>query len=249
MDNFSRSNPDLINPDTLKPFEDILNKPPSTQMTGFNDSVGSFYDKYIEPNLLAIILLIIFGLFLYYKYITKGTEESFENEELLKNIKKKKSLYIGTGQIADTGKYGWKPHFNPYDSLENQKPYVNFMDNHVPFLSEKAFTDSLNPVPINVNGERTTFHKYNQLKDNIVEAPKDFPYVDKRILYEPDYTQNVYAQPNEFEFPHPYDWENNELETTSNAVNFTNSMNKKTMDEYNQSIQDMNKQLLSNLNL
>ncbi len=235
MDNFSRSNPDLINPDTLKPFEDILNKPPTTQMTGFNDSVGSFYDKYIEPNLLAIILLIVFALFLYYKYITKGTSESFENDELVKNIKKKKSLYYGTGLVDEkNGKFGWKPYFNPYDTIENQKPYVNFMDNH---------------VPINVNGERTTFHKYNQLKDNVVEPPKDFPYVDQRIIYEPDYNQNVYAQPNEFEFPHPYGWENNELETTSNAVNFTNSMNKKTMDEYNESIQNMNKQLLSNLNL
>jgi hypothetical protein len=72
---FSKSKPNLILSRTLKKLEKGLNEE-VPQSGGFSGMLSSFYSNYIEPNVFVLFLLLIFCLYLAYRYYNK--EEGFK---------------------------------------------------------------------------------------------------------------------------------------------------------------------------
>lgn len=91
VNTFSGSKPNLINHALIKDIETKINVPfdDDTVVEG----MAGFYRRYIQPNLLAIIVISLFILYLVIKYIIKhDEEEKMENvENILKDKKKAKS--------------------------------------------------------------------------------------------------------------------------------------------------------------
>lgn len=77
MDFFSNSRPNLISNRTIKALEKLysIKGGDTVNEKGVSDTLYNLYKNYIEPNIFLFILLIIFCLFLIYKYISKNQEE------------------------------------------------------------------------------------------------------------------------------------------------------------------------------
>lgn len=71
---FSKSKPNLILSRTLKKLEKGLNDE-VPQNGGFSGMLSNFYSNYIEPNIFVLFLLLLFCLYLAYRYYNK--EEGF----------------------------------------------------------------------------------------------------------------------------------------------------------------------------
>lgn len=76
-DFFSQTNPDLINSKSLSDLNKIIisDSAPSKNMTKLSENLISFYKKYIEGNILPIIIIVIFLSFIIYRYMTHSSED------------------------------------------------------------------------------------------------------------------------------------------------------------------------------
>jgi hypothetical protein len=76
MDNnfFSNTNPDLVDSSLLKNLNEtvIVN---TTKKTTLSESSLNFYKKFIQPNLIPIIVIILFIGFIIYRYLTRKNEK------------------------------------------------------------------------------------------------------------------------------------------------------------------------------
>ncbi len=77
MDNnfFSNTNPDLIDQILIKNLNDALIVPDEAKMITLGESSINFYKKYIQPNLIPIIVIVLFVGFMIYRYMTKKNED------------------------------------------------------------------------------------------------------------------------------------------------------------------------------
>jgi len=107
---FSGTKPDLINNKTIKVLDKMLDVPYTPKNKIKSNFICSFYENYIESNLFPIFVIIIFALFLIYKYYAK---------DLTKKKKKKK-------------KENFLPTFNSYYPTDMQNPYVNYLPDTIP---------------------------------------------------------------------------------------------------------------------
>ena len=76
-DFFSQTNPDLINSKSLSDLNKIIisdSAPPKT-MSNLSENLVSFYKKYIQANILPIIIIVIFISFIIYRYMTHSSED------------------------------------------------------------------------------------------------------------------------------------------------------------------------------
>jgi hypothetical protein len=76
-DFFSQTNPDLINSKSLSDLNKIIisdSAPPKT-MSNLSENLVSFYKKYIQANILPIIIIVIFVSFIIYRYMTHSSED------------------------------------------------------------------------------------------------------------------------------------------------------------------------------
>lgn len=108
MDFFSGKQPDLISAQTMKELTKTL-EPAGEQKVKFvhwTDGLSGFYEKFIEPNMFAIIVLIFVGIFLFVRYLMKKDR-----------VKKEKFT-----------------NFNPSKKLNKQKNYGYYVANDVPVL-------------------------------------------------------------------------------------------------------------------
>jgi hypothetical protein len=114
MDFFSGKQPDLISAQTMKELTNTL-QPSGKQKIKFvhwTDGLSGFYQKFIEQNIFAIVILIIVCIFLFIRYLMKKDR-----------IKKEKFT-----------------NFNPSKKLKNQKNYNYYVPNDVPILHNNKLT-------------------------------------------------------------------------------------------------------------
>jgi hypothetical protein len=224
MDFFSGSQPQLIGDNSLKTLENALNQPNSGSSIGLGGGISSFYKDCIEPNLFVIALLLIFCLFLYYKYITKDKKkkvvEGFEADEVDKLAK----------QFVQKR---YAPVMNPYVPLTNQNSYVNYMPNH---------------IPINIGDRRTTYFAENYSIDPALQTPPllepaKLENPETRIVYNRSVMNNLYENAQDPAYPHPYGWPDNENSSTAHAVQFTYDKNKENLQQYVDILYNENKKL------
>ncbi len=112
MDFFSGSVPNLISKRSIKNIEKIANiKNPIKEVSIF-DSINSFYNNFIEPNIFILSMLFIFIIFLIYKYYAKNniTKNQY-NPENIENF---------------------RAMFNPNLPIDIQNSYVNYLPDKIP---------------------------------------------------------------------------------------------------------------------
>lgn len=108
MEFFSNSKPDLINKKTVRSMEKMLSFKNPIRELSVIDSFASFYDTYISPNIFVLILLILFCLFLAYKYIAKQTKIDEDNKE------------------------EFRPALNPTLPIKEQQSFVHYLPDDIP---------------------------------------------------------------------------------------------------------------------
>lgn len=77
MDNnnfFSNTNPDLVDSALLKNLNETVIVSDNKKMTTFGESSLNFYKKFIQPNLIPIIVIVLFVGFMIYRYMTLKNE-------------------------------------------------------------------------------------------------------------------------------------------------------------------------------
>jgi hypothetical protein len=80
-DFFSESKPDLINKKTLHSLEKMITKKSVVvTSTSWTDYLYGFYNEYVKHNLFLIIVIVIIALFLVYRYMTKSSINTTQNE-------------------------------------------------------------------------------------------------------------------------------------------------------------------------
>lgn len=101
-DFFSQTNPDLINSKSLSDLNKIIisdSAPPKT-ISNLSENLISFYKKYIQANILPIIIIVIFVSFIIYRYMTHSSED-FDPS---KSISAPQNLLEQTDILNDTVK-------------------------------------------------------------------------------------------------------------------------------------------------
>ena len=98
MDFFSNTKPNLINGKTLKNMDKILSLAKPMPVKAVSDTLYSFYDIYISPNIFVLIMLAIFAIFLAYRYWSKND------------------------QLED-----FRPAFNPTIPVDQQQSFVHYL--------------------------------------------------------------------------------------------------------------------------
>jgi len=77
MDNnkfFSNTNPDLIDSTLLEKLNENVIIPSKVKTTTLGESSLNFYKKFIQPNLIPIIVIVLFVGFIIYRYMTIKNE-------------------------------------------------------------------------------------------------------------------------------------------------------------------------------
>jgi len=85
-DFFSNTNPNLINSEVLNNLNNrvIIDSPTKTTST-LSTSIKDFYKKYVQQNIIPIIIIVLFVTFMIYRYMTHKTEitEKFDPSKAL----------------------------------------------------------------------------------------------------------------------------------------------------------------------
>jgi hypothetical protein len=77
MDNnfFSNTNPDLVDSTLIKNLNETVILADKVKMSTLGESSLNFYKKYVQPNLIPLIVIVLFVSFMIYRYMTKKNED------------------------------------------------------------------------------------------------------------------------------------------------------------------------------
>lgn len=70
---YSNTKPQLVSNKILKQLGKTF-KVTNVEQTQWTDSVGNFYEDYVQPNLFALIVFVLLALFLTMRYVLKADE-------------------------------------------------------------------------------------------------------------------------------------------------------------------------------
>lgn len=133
-DFFSQTNPDLINTKSLSDLNKIIisDTVPQKTMSNLSENLISFYKKYIQANILPIIIIISFVTFIIYRYMTHS--EKFDPN---KSISEPQNLLEQSDILNDQVKNENKLNIQNIDEILNDdslyddiviKPNPNFRE-------------------------------------------------------------------------------------------------------------------------
>lgn len=240
---FSNTKPNIINPNIQSNFEDILKTTSKSYDTV--DYLGSFYEDFIKPNLFVLIMLLLIGLFLLYKYLDKQERndnkkeyEDYKNigevdkllninkEKLESNLEKlssEKNQNILIPELYKESDYkSFRPTFNPSLPIDRQQSFTNYLPDN---------------IAVKYNNE---FINNNQLNPPKVVRKEYIPF-----LHNPENRESILGLNNSYEnskdssiinsLGYPMDYNR----TTSNAIEFATELNRNNidiMDKYNNNV-------------
>ena len=118
-DFFSQTNPDLINSKSLSDLNKIIisdSAPPKT-MSNLSENLIGFYKKYIQANILPIIIIVIFVSFIIYRYMTHSSEDFDPN----KSISSPQNLLEQSDILNDAVKRENKLNITNIDTIINDE--------------------------------------------------------------------------------------------------------------------------------
>jgi hypothetical protein len=226
FDAFSQSTPDLINKKVVKQFKfvfDTAGKQASNSInneTPWSDSLSNFYCEYVQQNLLILILLFIFALFLVYKYYTKDIQEDYHN---IKSSKLKK-------YIKEQDEIDFRPTFNPFYPVKDQTSYVNYVADDIPIENE--------------HGKLVRY--YDEHPDEFIKINKYRPPYDtndENVYYSGIY--NTYANAQDSAYPNELGEIDDYNTTTERAVRSMTDRNRDNLDLLAEILFENDKQLIN----
>jgi hypothetical protein len=146
-DFFSNTNPDLISAKSMTELTtiianaDIVKKTPT-----LSESTVNFYKRFIQPNLLPIIIVIIFISFMIYRYMTYTNEkEKFDPNKSVNDPNQTKL------ELSETNPYEFDNTMNQIlrdkeanEILNDDSIYENLLDKNE-FNNREVFRGTKNP--------------------------------------------------------------------------------------------------------
>jgi len=72
---FSNTNPELVNSNLINELNNIVIEQNIKKITTLGESSVNLYKKYVQPNLIPIIVVLLFVVFMIYRYMTKKNEK------------------------------------------------------------------------------------------------------------------------------------------------------------------------------
>lgn len=219
-DLYSGNAPDLISKKVIKDFHLMYNSRKTLNVIPEN-GVSSFYSEYIQPNLILLILLFIFILFLVCRYTLKDDMIAYEkmfnvgagNNVLykanpasvmaFKNDDEKKVYNSSNNNI---------PTFNPYYPISKQNSLVNYLPDNIPLKIDDKYTIYTDLHPVSRDYKEQLF-SYNENNDEL-EYTGTFN----------TYQNSVPSCVNQLGYTNDYNI------TTENAVSYMTALNKKNLE-------------------
>jgi hypothetical protein len=146
MNFFSGKQPDLISAQTMKELIKTL-EPSREQKVKFvhwTDGLSGFYEKFIEPNIFAIIALLCVFLFLFIKYLMKKDrikKEKNINLNLLKKLNKQENYHVPTNvpanYVEQESYHDTYQHVEKEDKIIVDENEINYGDTPIDTLTEE----------------------------------------------------------------------------------------------------------------
>jgi hypothetical protein len=226
MDFYTGKRPNLIGPIMKSTMCRISQKPiiNNTVSDKITEYISGIYNEYIIEHKFIVISIIIFILFLIYRYYeTKNKkQESFANQDynLLKDIKEYQTRHL---------KYDTQPVMNPTQSVESQKEEVYYPPDPLPVnIPDTGFVYSRNlyPDPPAYPSINNSNYNHNNVYEN-----------SSRSYYNGTY--NTYQNAKDTDIINPYGWSNNFNTNTGSFVGNMTEENRQVMSDY-QAIMDNN---------
>ena len=153
--------PSLVSKKTIKKLEKIFLKAPILNPT-WEENLLFFYNDYIKPNLFALIVFFVIGIFLTIKYLLKLEKKERKKKRIKKTLLKKilKDYENKSNSNSQSNEYDDDLYYrasdessfdltNNNDDMENRKPdensFYSISKEHERLLKE---SDGLLPVGI-----------------------------------------------------------------------------------------------------
>jgi hypothetical protein len=146
-DFFSNTNPDLISAKSMTELTNIIANADIVKKTPtLSESTVNFYKRFIQPNLLPIIIVIIFISFMIYRYMTYSTEkEKFDPNKSINDPTQTKL------ELSETNPYEFDNTMNQIlkdkeanDILNDDSIYDNLIDKNE-FNDREVYRGTINP--------------------------------------------------------------------------------------------------------
>jgi hypothetical protein len=242
MDFYSKQPPNLIGPVMKETLNDIIKSKPEIHNT-VSDKLAKYvteiYTNYISPNMIFIIIAIIFGVFLYYRWQNRSNSPS-ESKEDFQTIENNNLLNEIEEYQLSLLKHDNPPSMNPIVSVnkQNQNDIINYPPDRM--------------TPFNAGEGR-----YVQFPNQFQQGQQQFPVNDSNYDFNNVYsdptrsyyngTYNTYQNAHDTDIQNPYGWSNNFNTNSGNFVNFMTSSNNANVTDLNLIEHDMQGTLIESL--
>jgi hypothetical protein len=119
-DFFSNTNPDLISSKSLSDLNKIIisDSAPQKSMSNLTENIISFYKKYVQANVLPIIIIIVFLSFIIYRYMSRESNEKFDPSKPISDVQ---NLLEQTDILNDAVKKENKLNITNIDEILNDE--------------------------------------------------------------------------------------------------------------------------------
>jgi|688.fasta_scaffold597670_2 hypothetical protein len=240
MDFYSGKQPNLIGPIMKITMSKVMKKPNinNTVSDKVTSYISKFYKDYIVDNKIIISVILIFVIFLAYRYYNKQNiktikKEKFtasENKNLFKEIMEYQTKHL---------KHDNPPSMNPLESPNDDKDEVLYPPD---------------PLPVNIPGSGIVYSR------NIYEKPQsNQPFNNTNYNYNNVYenssrsyhngTYDTYQNAQDTDIINPFGWSNNFNTNMSNFISPMTNMNNQVSIDYQSILDNMQGNLTDSLKL
>jgi hypothetical protein len=247
---YSKSSPDLV---SFKSVNDINNDMFSEPIiigdnsnTGcFNSNIYNFYKKYIQPNLIAIIIIVLFVILITYRYLTykKEVNNSIEEFDPSKSIHSQinRNVYVGDQLNPNVHKtpemIEASSRYNNITHILDDSIYDDDNNNNIDEPSQVAsrrLQTSDQTGRSSVIDDIPTRHSLQSQKSNNLLDGGSSNFVDLEKIESVtglNNRWNIKQKDNDFLLDHPLGFDNDFIETTGDSIQYANNKNRKSLDE------------------
>jgi hypothetical protein len=201
-DFFSNTNPDLISTKSINDLnEAVVISDTGTKMKTLVGSFEGIYKIYIKPNLIPIIILVVFLSFIIYRYMT-NKQSSKEEFDPSKSINDKTQTKL---ELHETDNH------HEFDHVINNHPEFDNVINNI--IQKNEVDEILNDDSI-----------YDMLY-----TPEKEKRLDDRIQY--GGTKNNFKNQKTIKMEHPNGYDNDFIEMENQFLDYSTTQNKSKVDE------------------
>jgi hypothetical protein len=225
---FSGTRPDLISMKSVNDLAPFIQHSENFNMIAGNlnniesninssNTLKKFYNAYIKPNILPIIIILIFVSCIIIRYL------SVNDNKKNKTIKKIDDTNSDDTN-ADNNSKSIIENFNPAKPVFSQVNHNNYVEPPIEDFNKTQFISDMDDELFNKIISRVNEPSVNL--DNV-------PYIDPSVSDPLEYREQIQTSRDEWAnqhdgLPNPF-YGNNYISSTADAVDFTRNLNKQNM--------------------